>query len=360
MKGRVDLLITDLDYGGAERAVVDLATGLQSSGWQVRVISMMKPVAHVNELIGAGVRFETLGLENKKKCISAFFRLLKLLRKDRPDILHAHMFHAIIFGRLASIVVRTVSISSIHSIYEKGRFRPFLYRVTDRFCDFASNVSQSAVEHYIKIRAVQREKLFCMYNGVDTSRFGCSQADTEETGRFGWLAVGRLEFQKDYPVLIDAVRTISPSYDFSLTIVGEGTLRGELEQMIDEYDLGDRVSLPGVSDHVPQLMHDSDGFVLSSCCESFGLVVAEAMSSGLPVVVTDSGGPEEIVEGSQAGEVVPVGDSARLAEAMTSLMDQSAEQRREMGQRGRDWIISNFSTSKMVSRWENVYKDLLP
>lgn len=359
MKRRVDLLITDLDFGGAERVVVDLAIGLQSRDWQVRVISLMVAVAHVDELTAAGVQFETLGLTTKKKCISAFFRLLKLLRRDAPDILHAHLFHAVIFARLASVFVHCISISSTHSIYEKGRFRPFFYRVTDRLCHYASNVSNFAVEHYIKIGAVKSSKLFCMYNGVDTSKFSRLLTEKKRKDTFCWLAVGRFEFQKDYPVLIDAVRAIRPSYDFSLSIVGEGKLRGELQEMIDNYGLDDIVFLPGVSDNIPGYMENSDAFVLSSRCESFGLVVAEAMSSGLPVVVTDSGGPKEIVAGSQAGVVVPVGDSARLADAMTGLMDQSETQRLEMGKRGREWIINNFSTGKMISRWEAVYKEFL-
>lgn len=355
---RVDYLITSLAYGGAERLVVDLARGMTGRGYRVRVISLCAPTAYVDELRESGIEFFSLNMKTKWNVFQALFRLIRFVKKDPPHILHAHMFHAIIVGRLVSKFLGYISISSIHSMYEKGWIRPFLYKVTAGFSHFTSNVSRNAVARYVRIGAARRDAIECVYNGIDPAKFAIGRKVISKKG-FRWIAIGRLEFQKDYPTLLKAMSLIQDQYDLSLLILGEGGKREQIERLIEQYNLSGRVSLVGVSTDVPGFLAENDAFVLSSKWEGFGLVVAEAMAAGLPVVVTDSGGPAEIVSDSGAGFVVPAMNPEALANAMMAVMDMTDAQRHVMGEIGRKRIAEKFSLDAMLSRWDSIYSNLL-
>jgi glycosyltransferase involved in cell wall biosynthesis len=136
--------------------------------------------------------------------------------------------------------------------------------------------------------------------------------------------------------LLDALPHVNGA---SLSIAGDGPLRSELQTQAERNGLAARATFLGTRDDIPTLYRTADGFVLSSEFEGYGLVVAEAMASGLPVVVTDSGGPTEIVGADEhAGYVVPIKNPKALATAMTRVMALSPTERRRMGQIGRQRV----------------------
>jgi glycosyltransferase involved in cell wall biosynthesis len=106
-------------------------------------------------------------------------------------------------------------------------------------------------------------------------------------------------------------------------------------------------------------MSAADAFVLSSAWEGFGLVIIEAMACELPVVVTDSGGPREIVEDGQTGFIVPPKDPDALAQAMLRLMSLPEAERRKMGKLGRERAAAQYSLDRIVDQWEALYTEFL-
>ncbi len=361
-------LITGLAYGGAETQLVNLATKLKERGWDVRVVSMLPPQAFTDELKQAGIPLATLDMRRGVADPRAVFRLVKMLREWKPDIVHSHMIHANLLARIARIFYRIpVIICTAHSIDEGGRRREIAYRLTDFLADLTTNVSQAAVERYIRVGVAPKDKIKFMPNGIDTAKFEPNEMVRKRLRNelginecFVWLAVGRFEEAKDYPNMLQAFsRVVAKKSDVILLLVGQGSLMEEARGLADELDLTDKVRFLGLRRDVPDLMNAADAFVLSSRWEGFGLVVAEAMACELPVVATDCGGPREILDGGTLGFLVPPAESEALALAMEKMMALSDEERFEMGKAGRAHIEANYSLERVVDQWEELYKELL-
>ncbi len=365
---KILFVITGLAYGGAESQLVNLSTRLKKRGWDVYVVSMLPPQAFTEELEAAGIPWATLNMRRGVPDPRALFRLAKILGQWRPDILHSHMVHANILARVTRIFCRVpVVISTAHNINEGGRWREIAYRITVPLADLTTNVSRAAVNRYIRVGAVPKDKIVFMPNGIDTFRYRFKpdarlrfRRELELDSYFVWLAVGRFEEQKDYPNLLRAFKLVADERnDAVLLIAGQGTLFEEIKAMAYSLGLAERMCFLGVRRDVPELMSAADAFVLSSRWEGFGLVLAEAMACELPVVATDSGGPREILNGGRLGFLVTPGDSEILATAMVKLMSLSEEQRKAMGRAGRGHIEANYSLDRVVDQWEKLYRDLL-
>ena len=134
------------------------------------------------------------------------------------------------------------------------------------------------------------------------------------------LACGRLIASKRLVDLVEAVAMVEPR-DMTLTILGEGPARGAIEAAVVRCGLGGRVTLPGHVDDPSPWYARASCLVIASESESFGLTAAEALAHGVPVVSTDCGGPREILDGGRHGTIVPIGDPAKLAAAITASLD---------------------------------------
>lgn len=356
----IDFLITGMDYGGAETQVKALVLNLKRRGWPIRVITLMEPVAFMDEFADAQIPLLSLSIKrgNFAMLPIALWRLTQLLRQNQTQILHAHMVHANFLARLVRLFYPQlkVLITTAHNKYEGGKVVEMIYRYTDFLTDINTNVSIEAVQRYINDGLTKSSKIRCVYNGIDTFRFSLKQ-EKQRTEVFQWLAVGRLDEAKDYPNLFAALAQIKQP--FMMNILGQGPLLADLQQQVIDFQLTDKVAFLGVRRDVELLMNQVDGFVLSSAWEGLPMVLMEALACELPVVATDCGGPAEIVGlDEQAGYIVPAKDSAALAEAMVKLMNLSLEQRVLMGQYGRQRMIERFGLESIVNQWEQLYFEL--
>ena len=282
--------------------------------------------------------------------------------------MHNHMVHANLLARVARIFYRIpVLISTAHNIDEGGRWREIAYRLTDSLADLTTNVSQAAVERYIRVGAAPKDKIIFVPNGIDTSRFKPDR-DTgwrlrNELGidnYFVWLAVGRFEAAKDYPNMLQAFKmVVDKKQDTLLLLAGQGSLLEETRKLANELDLEDKVRFLGVRHDVPDLMNAADAYVMSSAREGMPMVLLEASACGLPVVATDVGGNSEVVLSGTTGYIVPPRNPEALALGMEKMMALPHEERCEMGKAGRAHIEANYSLDRVVDQWENLYKELL-
>ncbi|MEM1268602.1 MAG: glycosyltransferase [Bacteroidota bacterium] len=364
----VTFLTTGLARAGAEIQLVQLAVRLKQRGWGVHVVSMLPPLALEDELADAGVSVDELGMSPGVPDPRSLLRLRSVLQRQRPDVLHTHMVHANLLGRLARLLTRIpVVISTAHNVIEGGRALELGYRATDFLADFTTNVSQRAVDRYVDIKAVPAQKIRTMYNGIDTSRFhpdGELRQATRETlgfdGQFVWIAVGRFEEAKDYPNLIHAFSAVhTEREDARLVIVGAGSLEKQIRTLVAQHNLEQAVDFLGLRDDVPALMNAADGFVMSSAWEGLPMVLLEAGASGLPAVATDVGGNAEIVVHGQTGYIVPPGDSAALSERMCGFMALPEDAREAVSARAREHVSKHFDLNQIVTRWESLYRELL-
>lgn len=169
------------------------------------------------------------------------------------------------------------------------------------------------------------------------------------------LSVGRLAEEKNHAGLLRAFARLAESCsDVGLWIAGDGPLREALLRQRAALGLDERVVFLGVRHDVPDLMRAADVFVLSSRFEGFGLVVAEAMASGTPIVATDAGGVAEVLDG--AGILVPVGDDAALARGLAEAFAMDPARRVAMTAAARRRALDNLDIERVVDTWLGLYR----
>lgn len=374
---KVIYLITGLNVGGAEAQLVRLAMRMRARGWNVRVVTMIPPVAYVEELQSAGIGVATLRMSRGVPDPRALLRLARILWQDRPHVLHAHMVHANLLARLvrplAPIPVlvctaqNTYELSTAATRIREVTWREWAYRLTDPLCDVTTQVSREGMERYVRVKAVPRDKIIVIPNGVDTDRF-CPNEQTRSSmrlelelqDRFVWLAVGRFEEQKDYPNLLHAFAQLTSNNDnAALLIAGQGPLRERMEVMAHELRVESKVHFLGLRRDIPRLMNAADAYIMSSLHEGMPMVLLEAAASGLPIVATNVDGNCEVVVDGQTGYLVKPRDPASLAHAMIRLMSMNQDDRLRMGELGRARVKALYSLDRIVDRWEHLYRELL-
>lgn len=365
---RVMLLITGLGRGGAEMQVSALALELRRRGCEVHVVSMLPPVAFVTELERGGVVLHSLGMRPGRPGLRGLWRFLNLLRNWKPQVLHAHLFHANLLARLARLICPVpVLLSTLHSLAESGQgsarigLRDWLYRLTDWLSDRTVGVSEAGAARHVASRAVSPRRSLVIPNGARPEAFVAApepRARMREAlgirDEFAWLAVGRLMWKKDYATMLLAMARQPAG---ALFIAGEGPLEEELRGQANT--LGATVHFLGLRDDVPALMNACDGFVMSSVVEGLPMVLIEAAMAGLPAVATDAGGVREVVRDGETGFVVPAQDAAALSDAMRQVASMPPEARRRMGTAARRIAMDRFSISKVAAQWEELYRDCL-
>ncbi len=359
-------LITSLDpVGGAETQVASLAKGLQRRGWKITVISMLPEGDRLAaELRAGGVSVTTLGMEKGKADPRAIWRLAKILRVLKPDVLHAHMVKANLLARVTRLFVSVpVVISTAHSICEGGRLLDLAYRLTDGLGDVTTNVCHAAARRYEHDGLASPRRLRVLGNGIDADYFSPNRACSGELrqtlnipDQFVWLAIGGLREVKDYPNLL---RAFAPLRGAMLLIAGEGDLRPQLERLVAELQITESVRFLGFRQDASELLNAADGYVLSSLWEGLPLVLLEAAATALLIVATDVGGNSEIVMDGKTGFLVPAGDPAALRVAMKRVMTTSEQQRRQMGMAGREYVLCRYSMAQIISEWESLYREFL-
>ncbi len=352
------LVVTGLTVGGAEVQVRDLAIGLTKRGHDVEVVSLMRPRAFEDALAAHGVPVTSLEISRERKSLvqvlAAAWRFRRHVRRHRPDVVHAHMVHANLFSRLALAFSGNRLISTIHNVYEGGQLRDWGYRLTNWGSNRNTTISEAARRRSVEQRVLP-DSTIIVPNGIELANYAPAETPAPDHP-FRWIAVGRLEKQKDYPTLLSAM---SQLHEATLSIAGDGAQRARLENLARELALSDRAFFLGVRHDVPALLARHDGFVLSSRWEGFGIAVVEAMAAGLPVVVTDSGGPPEIAgRDGAAGLVVEPGNPAAMAAAMRTIMGLSLPERAAMGLAGRRRVQARFDLQSVIDRWEQIYARL--
>jgi glycosyltransferase involved in cell wall biosynthesis len=370
---RIVLLTASLALGGAEVVVVELAKYLQKRGWCPSVVTMLSPEAFEEDLLASGIEVVSLDMRPGRLGWRPFFKLRNYLRQTRPDLVHAHMFHASILGRLMRVAGGPPVICTVHNTIEgsqrTGRTgsREWIFRLTNGACQRTTGVSRRVKSRYVTESIVPEDRIEVVPNGVDTRKYSPAPERIREMrarlgwgAEFVWLAVGRLVKAKDYPNLIEAFRRVNLRFPSArLAIAGDGQLHDQIRNLVERANLSHAVSLLGSRTDVPDLMRACDALVVASAWEGGPLVLAEAGASGKPAVSTLVGAADEIVLQGKTGFLVPPRDSAALEEAMVSLMALDKAVLAAMGANARARVIEAFSIDLVNQKYVDVYERVL-
>jgi glycosyltransferase involved in cell wall biosynthesis len=365
------IMIPGLDrVGGAEQQAILLAKGLRRRGWRVSMVALSGSGGDVAaELESAEIRFLSLRMRKGLADPRGWIRFHRWLRREQPDVLHAHLPHAAWLARWSRLAAPVpLVVDTLHSSSTGATGRHFGYCCSRRLTDHVTAVSEATAASHLAAGMVNESELSVVWNGIDVDRW---QPDAQarllaraDLGvKFGinddflWLAVGRLEGVKDYPCLLRAMaRTPARS---RLLILGAGPREGRLKELAEWLGLKQRVHFAGFEPNVLRWLRAADGFVLSSRYEGLPMVLLEAGACEVPAVATDVPGTREVVVDGETGWLAPAGDAEELAITMTKLMHMPPDARQAMGERARRHVSRNFSLEAALDRWERLYANLL-
>ena len=373
---RIGFIITGLSTGGAEMMLLKVLERLDRQRFSPHVISLTTLGELGPRIAALGIPVEAVGMKSGLPSPSGFFRLVRILKRANPDVVHTWMYHADLLGGLAA---RLAGISAIgwcirNSNLDKDKTK-FSIRAVMGLCSSVSNwlpsriLSCSENARQVHVRCgYAAEKMVVVPNGFDLSRFkpdddARKKVRTElgiDVGAPLVGLIGRFDPQKNHAGFFEAAGLLHrhlPQVHFVLAGQGIDESNAALTQAISQAGVIANTHLLGLRNDMPALMAALDVLASSSSYgEAFPNVLGEAMACGVPCVVTDVGDSAYIV--GDTGQVVAPADMAGLATAMKSVLTRSAVERRSLGEQARARVVENFDIVQVVKRYEAFYEDL--
>ncbi len=362
---RIALVITDLDVGGAERALVNLATRLDRARWSPVIVALRGEGRLAEVVRQAELPCECLE-GNHRRPAQVILRLARVLGKYRPELVQSFLFHANVASRLAAPWAgRPWVVGGLRVAERRKRWHLTLDRLTAFLSAGSVCVSQGVLRFSREVVGLDSRRLMVIPNGIDPAPFERASAVPREAlgvpeEAHLALAIGRLDQQKGIPDLLAAAERVIPQCpDWHLVLAGDGPLRGWLvEQIATRSQLHSRIHWLGSRDDVPSLLKSADVLVLASLWEGMPNVVLEAMAASRPVVATFVEGTEELVVPGKTGWLVPPHDPERLTAALVGAARNPCLCQ-TFGQLGRARVEDEFSLDRTVAAYEQLWNGLL-
>ena len=328
-------VISTCGAGGAEVFVKELIKQLKFIGHDVElwVMSRVIDTDLVNEQV---LNFEKLFISELNSYDIPVKFLNKRLHKDwikttrnlreqyyrfKPEIVHAHLesvtFHVVKAFSSKTNIVQTIHSSVIHYPFLQ---KMYLQKSISRYVAISNKV-RSILINSLNLKP---EKIVTIYNGIDLNKFKINRKNNSEVKKI--ISIGRLTKAKDYPNLFKALDILIQKLNKeniplpSVNIVGTGEIEKELKALTKKMNLGHIVSFLGVRQDIPELLKESDIYVMSSEWEGLSISLIEALTSGIPIVATNAGSNNEVIENDVSGIIVPTKDPEALAEGIYNLI----------------------------------------
>ena len=361
---KICYVIGTLETGGAEKQLYLLIKNLDRKKFCPVLISLRSGRMKTD--------FEEVTkvhIADKKWKLDIFFmvRLVRIMKKEKPDILHTFMFTSNLWGRFAAIISRVpIIVASERSMdFWKTPFHLFIDRLLAKFTKRIICNSNEVSNRYKNVLGRYASKLSVIYNGIDISFY--DRIEYNENIRRELeikqeeqviLTGGRLCAEKGLDYFLEAASLVIKTYrDVKFLIVGQGDKKSILLQRTEHLGLNEYVIFTGYRKDLPELIKISDVVVLSSLWEGMPNLLIEAMALKKPVIGTNVGGTKELITNGIRGFLVSAKNSQQLAGAMLCLL-QDAGLRKKMGENGYEFVKKNLSLRNMVKKYEELYEGL--
>jgi len=362
---KIIIAITKSNFGGAQRYVYDIATALGKTNDVAVLFGGTGLLAE--KLKAAGIRtisLPELGRDvSMTKDVSVFFRILKILKHEKPDVL---MLNSSKIGGVGSLAGRFARVKKIifvahgfawnenRGILQKFVLK-FLYALTFLFSTKIIAVSKSIRDQALRLPFASK-KIAVVYNGIAAapllSKDAARQALGISTDAFVVGTIAELHPIKGLPYAIEAMRLLSIP-NLSYVILGEGETRAELEKEVSEKKIGDKVSLKGFVKDAARYAKAFDIFLLPSLSEALNYTLIEAGFAEVPVIATSVGGIPEIIENETSGLLIRPKNSKEIANAIR-FMHENMDKASSFAKNLHESVLKNFSLEKMLSDTEKI------
>jgi L-malate glycosyltransferase len=354
---------TATTWRGGQNQVLLTVMGLRAAGHRAMLVA--HPDGELRRRAAEGLDFVPLAPSHELD-LKAGWRLSRLLKRLRPDIVHAHDPHAVSTAALALSMSTVqpapplVASRRVDFHLKTNSFSKWKYRQVHTFI-----AASHAIARMLRADGIPDADIVTVHEGIDADRI--AHIEPASVHQAFWLPthapvvlnIGALVAHKGQRHLIDAAALVLRELpDTHVLVLGEGELRGALEHQVKHLHLEKHVLLPGFREDVLALLKGCDVFVMSSETEGLGTSILDAMACGKPVVGTRTGGIPEIVEDGVTGLVVEPRDAGALARAITTLLQDKALRAR-MGAAALASVREHFTVERMVAATIAVYEQVL-
>ncbi|MDR2395106.1 MAG: glycosyltransferase family 4 protein [Endomicrobium sp.] len=372
---KVCYIITKFDLGGAQKVALHIANNLNKKLFNISFIAGIGGILdkEVNK------KLKVYGLKHLVREISpikdlkALFSIYKILKIERPDIVHTHTPKAGILGRIAAKLAGVPTI--IHTIHGYGFsdkhkwYLKCLFIYGERFCSLFSRklifVSKENIKKGFRYKIVKKNKFMLIRAGIDTNFYKnfIQSLDLRKTigvNRNTKIVVTVASFKppKNLKDFINVARIVTTNVkDVVFVIVGDGEQRKELESLIKKFNLNNKVILLGWRIDIADILKSSDIFVLTSLWEGLPCSILESMCCSKPVIANATDGVKEIVANNETGFLIEPNNYKQMAEKVEYLL-LNENISKEMGKKGFNYVGEEYDINYALKQHENLYSRL--
>jgi glycosyltransferase involved in cell wall biosynthesis len=367
---KIAQFIDSTDPGGAETLVIELSKRLPELGYRVEVLHFGN-VWLERECAVFGIPCEVAPAHDLYRSIKTLplfaFRFHRFLKQRGIGLLHSHLFGSITGAMMAAALGGVRHVGTLHDTYsiEASPSRFMLLQISSFLGTRLVVVSEHMRQYFYGLSGRYQPVFKKIANGVDVGLFHKSRNIDFRNGLelnqedIVFITIGRLVEIKRHDLLIRAFSLLKRRPISKLLIVGDGPCRPYLESLIAEYSLKDRITILGFRSDVADLLSISDCFVLSSDSEGLSYSVIESMAAGLPAVLTDVGGNNELVEHGYSGYIVPRNNAHALAHYMQKITQDEKNRNILLGENAYRRAREGFSIERTVQQYADLYTELL-
>ena len=357
-------IVIGLNQGGVQQAVLNLSKSLDKSKFNLIVCAIENGGLIGNEIIDSGSNVIVLGL--KRQPIKTILALIKIIKVNSIDIVHASSYHPSLYGRIAAILSRVpIIISYEHVIFDHFRpARAFLNRLLNCFTHGYTAVSKGVSDQVIKWYGYSKNKVYILYNGVDTAKFAPKFSATAAKKILGLdqktlviSMICRLDLSKGHKYFFQAISMLKKKNNIQFLVIGSGPDEAAIIDLARAYGLEKNIKFLGIRRDINVCMNATDIFCFPTLQEGFSNVLLEAMSSGCAIVASDFFSNLEVLRHKHNGLIVEMRNAKQLAQAIQMYID-SPSLRKKMSSEARKTIEKSFSVDIYGKRAEYIYQKL--
>ena len=351
MKKTILHIIDDLKRGGAETMLVSVVKNLPEYN---NIIVTLKPENEFGNILKCDELF-CLNMKSPFHIINAALKLRRIIKDTNASIIHSHLFWSTIVARIG-VPKNIPLITTIHVFVKSSlEYKPWRYRVFEKYTykirkSTIIAVAKGALEEYFSFINIKPHNAFYLYTFVDTNIFK-NTYEEKNSEIFRMVTVGNLKEQKNHRFLIEAFKELNNEKNISLDIYGKGPLHKEFLHSINEYGLN--INLKGQITNINEQIGKYDLFVMSSLYEGFAISVLEAMSLGMPTLLSDISSFKEQCEGTST--FYELNSKEDFIMKLLALKNNRT-QLKLIGQQNRKRVIDYFTLEKHIAGLKSIYR----